>query len=132
MWLAAHGAKLYLLVQLSCMVFFSIFFEIFFLAFYSKVINIRCSVENWGAIEKQLFLKNKTSTENLWIFLIQVFEFSVIPWFNIYKILEFDRNNRYAQFCFSKFIFDFEKNKRFADFLLSHGVPKKKIQKNIE
>ena len=38
---------------------------------------IRCSVENWGAIEKQISIK---------IFFLQFCEFSVILSFNIYKI----------------------------------------------
>ena len=46
---------------------------------YSKVINIR----DW----KTTFLKSWNRTENC--------EFSVILWFNVYKILEFDRNIRH-------------------------------------
>jgi len=49
------------------------------------------------------------------IFLLQFCEFSVILWFNLYKILDFDRNNLYTHFCYSELLI--LREKRFADFL---------------
>ena len=49
------------------------------------------------------------------IFLLQFCEFSVILRCNLYKIVDFDRNNLYTHFCLSElFIL---REKRFADFL---------------
>ena len=65
-------------------------------------------------------------------FLLQFYEFSVILWFNLYEILDFDRNNLCIHFCFSEFLILREKKVR--GFFLGHWSTKKsyKFSKNIE
>ena len=47
-------------------------------------------------------------------------------WFNLYKILDLERNNLNTHFCFSELLI--LREKRFADFLLGHWSNKKNLQ----
>ena len=57
------------------------------------------------------------------IFSLQFCEFSVIFLFNLWKILDLERNNMNTHFCFSERLI--LREKRFADFLLGHWSTKK-------
>ena len=76
----------------------------------------------------------------MWIFLLQFYEFSdynfanfsVFLWFNLFKILNFDRNNLFTHFCFFELLILKEKKVR-GFFLFAIEVPKKyKFSKNIK
>ena len=40
----------------------------------------------------------------MWIFLLQFCKFSAILWSNLFRILDFDRNNLFTHFCFSELL----------------------------
>ena len=59
----------------------------------------------------------------LWIFLLQFCKFSAILWCNLFKILDFDRNNLFKHCCFLNFWF--WDQKKVAYFFRAIGVPTK-------
>ena len=99
--------------------YFNFLVTFFFL--YSKVINMQCSVGNWEAIKKHFSLKIRPALK-LQIFSLLFGEFSVILRFIIYKILEFDRNNAYSHFCFSKILI--LRENKYRAFFMAIGIPK--------
>ena len=66
------------------------------------------------------------------IFFLQFWKFSKILLFNLFKILDFNRNNLFTHFCFSELLILREKKGSRIFFGPLHGIPKKKFSKNIE
>ena len=85
---------------------------------------MRCSVETLRTIEKQLFSHKLYENWKLRICYLQFCKFSEILWFNLFKILDFERNNLFTHFCFSKLLILREK-KGSRIFFGAIGVPKK-------
>ena len=97
----------------------------FFLV-YSKIFNIRCSVENIKTISKLFFLVKLYQNWKLQILYLQFGKFSTILWFNLFKILGFDRKKLFTHVRFSEILLLRELKVR--GFFSSHWSTKKILQ----